>query len=331
MADNLSSNVYLAQILASLRGVSVGNLQSAPSNVYLAQIAAYFVAAAQGGGGGGSGLTPIANNTVLGNVSGASAIPIGLTQAQMRTFLGLATVATTGSASDIGIGTLALARLPAVAQNDLWQSLTFTPTTLDWYRIIDQSTTGGELAGMMRVTGTNAAGNKWSLMFTFQCEGSAGSFAILSQLWCTNQHDIDIVKSSTDNANRNCIDLHFSALTPVTVEYIAYPLTSALITAPVAAIGIGTDTQLFPGPAGVRTTAGLTQGTVTTASSAGTLFKSSGGDLIAAVSGTDYTKAVTVPASATATGVKGNIAVAAGFIYICVATNTWQRAIISTF
>tara|TARA_R110000744_G_scaffold157378_1_gene273134 strand:+ start:1834 stop:2100 length:267 start_codon:yes stop_codon:yes gene_type:complete len=38
-----------------------------------------------------------------------------------------------------------------------------------------------------------------------------------------------------------------------------------------------------------------------------------------------------VPASATAAGVAGHYAVAAGFIYICVATNTWQRVATATW
>jgi hypothetical protein len=39
----------------------------------------------------------------------------------------------------------------------------------------------------------------------------------------------------------------------------------------------------------------------------------------------------TVPASATATGVTGQVRVGTGFIYACVATNTWQRIAIATW
>ena len=39
----------------------------------------------------------------------------------------------------------------------------------------------------------------------------------------------------------------------------------------------------------------------------------------------------TAPASATATGTTGEIRIVNGFIYICVATNTWQRATLSTW
>lgn len=39
----------------------------------------------------------------------------------------------------------------------------------------------------------------------------------------------------------------------------------------------------------------------------------------------------TAPASATATGTTGEIRIVNGFIYVCVATNTWQRATLSTW
>lgn len=38
-----------------------------------------------------------------------------------------------------------------------------------------------------------------------------------------------------------------------------------------------------------------------------------------------------VPASAGASGTAGQIAYASGFLYICVATNTWQRVAIATW
>ena len=39
----------------------------------------------------------------------------------------------------------------------------------------------------------------------------------------------------------------------------------------------------------------------------------------------------TVPASASATGTAGQIAYQSGFLYICVATDTWQRIAIATW
>jgi len=40
---------------------------------------------------------------------------------------------------------------------------------------------------------------------------------------------------------------------------------------------------------------------------------------------------VTVPATAGAAGTAGDYAVGAGYVYICVATNTWQRAATATW
>jgi hypothetical protein len=42
-------------------------------------------------------------------------------------------------------------------------------------------------------------------------------------------------------------------------------------------------------------------------------------------------KAPAVPASATAAGVKGDIAYDAGYVYVCVDTNTWKRAALSSW
>jgi len=40
---------------------------------------------------------------------------------------------------------------------------------------------------------------------------------------------------------------------------------------------------------------------------------------------------VTVPATATSTGVAGQVAYASGFLYVCVATNTWRRTALSSW
>lgn len=40
---------------------------------------------------------------------------------------------------------------------------------------------------------------------------------------------------------------------------------------------------------------------------------------------------VAVPATATSTGVVGQLAYASGFLYVCVATNTWKRTTLSSW
>jgi hypothetical protein len=40
---------------------------------------------------------------------------------------------------------------------------------------------------------------------------------------------------------------------------------------------------------------------------------------------------VAVPATATAVGIAGQLAYADGFLYVCIAENTWQRAILATW
>jgi hypothetical protein len=40
---------------------------------------------------------------------------------------------------------------------------------------------------------------------------------------------------------------------------------------------------------------------------------------------------VAVPATATSAGVAGQVAYAAGFLYVCVATNTWRRTALSSW
>lgn len=74
-------------------------------------------------------LATIADQTILGNNTGGTAAPVALTAAQTRTVLGLATVATSGSAADLSAGTLSAARLPAMT-GDVTASAGSNATTI---------------------------------------------------------------------------------------------------------------------------------------------------------------------------------------------------------
>lgn len=66
-----------------------------------------------------SQLAAQADQTIVGNVSGGSAVPIALTQTQARTFLAYAAIALSGSASDLATGTVPLARLTGITTTQL--------------------------------------------------------------------------------------------------------------------------------------------------------------------------------------------------------------------
>jgi hypothetical protein len=68
---------------------------------------------------GTSILAAIANQEVLGNISGGPLAPVGLTQAQLRTLLGLAAIAISGSGSDLSAATVALTKLAVEADQTI--------------------------------------------------------------------------------------------------------------------------------------------------------------------------------------------------------------------
>jgi len=66
-----------------------------------------------------SKMADLATSTILGRATAGTGVPEALTAAQVRTILSLATVATSGSAADLGTGTLPAARLPAFGSGDV--------------------------------------------------------------------------------------------------------------------------------------------------------------------------------------------------------------------
>lgn len=68
-----------------------------------------------GSSGGGGSLSAIANNTLLGNVSGSSAVPGAITSSQLSTLLGLGTAATQASSAFDVAGAATTAQAAAIA------------------------------------------------------------------------------------------------------------------------------------------------------------------------------------------------------------------------
>jgi len=49
------------------------------------------------------------------------------------------------------------------------------------------------------------------------------------------------------------------------------------------------------------------------------------------IANVDVNLVANVPSTATSAGMTGDIAIVAGFLYVCVATNTWRRVALTTF
>lgn len=92
-----------------------------------------------------SQLAAQADQTIVGNVSGGSAVPVALTLTQMRTFLGYAAIALSGSASDLSTGTVPLARLSGITTTQLSASAAVALTQIA--SIADATILGNNSAG----------------------------------------------------------------------------------------------------------------------------------------------------------------------------------------
>ena len=99
-------------------------------------------------------LANIANSTILGNNTGAGAAPVALTASQVKTVLaiaasdvsGLATIATSGSATDLSAGTLPAARMVALT-GDVTNTVGTVATT-----IANSAVTNAKMANMANNT-----------------------------------------------------------------------------------------------------------------------------------------------------------------------------------
>jgi len=79
------------------------------------------------------------------------------------------------------------------------------------------------------------------------------------------------------------------------------------------------------------TSTSTTTGAIITAGGIGVALDSFFGALIATTSDTIRIATQKTPASATATGTKGDIVHDTNYIYVCTATDTWKRTAISTW
>ncbi len=75
-------------------------------------------------------LATMADQTVLGNVTGGAAVPVALTQSDLRSLLAYAAIAVSGSASDLSAGTVPLARLAGITATQLSASAAIALTQL---------------------------------------------------------------------------------------------------------------------------------------------------------------------------------------------------------
>lgn len=75
-------------------------------------------------------LATMADQTVLGNVTGGAAVPVALTQTDLRALLAYAAIAVSGSASDLSAGTVPLARLAGITASQLSASAGIALTQL---------------------------------------------------------------------------------------------------------------------------------------------------------------------------------------------------------
>lgn len=106
-------------------------------------------------GGGGSGLTPIANNTMLGNVSGSAATPAALTSAQILTLLGITPYSSSAIAALIDAQALCGATLTAISGSEFGELNVDTTSTISGGTVTLSTTAKG---GVIQAASNGTAG-----------------------------------------------------------------------------------------------------------------------------------------------------------------------------
>lgn len=154
--------------------------------------------------------------------------------------------------------------LPSISTSQplITRKISFTSTADEWYRVLDETSTGGQVSGLIRVYGVDSNGVAWGVMASFSAQGSAPGSPSLTQLYCTGDHAIDAIRTTTDGAGHTAVDiLTNSTASKVTVELTASPLNNpvSVPTGGVAGLG-GTELQFFVNSAGLRTSGNIVAG-----------------------------------------------------------------------
>jgi hypothetical protein len=161
--------------------------------------------------------------------------------------------------------------------------ITFTPSSAQWYRIYNETNTGGQISGLIRLSGLTASSVPWSTLLSFQA--SATGTSTITQLYCSSAHLVSIVRSTTNGSTNTAFDVYPSVGGyAIKAEVMALPLANP-ITSPAGGVAsLGSELDFYINDDGLRTTSTLTQGSVLNSM----IKANSGGDLVAATAGTDY-------------------------------------------
>ncbi len=257
---------------------------------------------------------PFRNGYLSGQLNSATAKISGLATATTLPYVypdatgiltrgNLATVASTGSASDLASGTVAAARGGA---GTLTGILTGNGAGLVTALTTTGSGTVVALATAPVFVGLSSSGSTQSSSISTGDIVTAGGMGVAKTIYCTqlafpatgSTSAVGIVLGTSSEAifRQSAGNIQINCGGSVRIDADVRPVTSA-------ANDLGSTTLRWKAIWGTGT---ATVGQVTITSPV-------------------------VPSSASDTGIAGTIAWASGFVYVCVATNTWQRAAIATW